>query len=143
MPCSSEKVFDLLHDYPRRLEWDTLLKEASLTRGHTMAAVGATALCVGRPFFGIVGIETAYLTFRRGVVAAVEMINRPPFFESFSASIRHRDTPTGSLLTYKFNFKARPRLMRWLLEPVMLAALRHETKQRLRALSQYLASAPR
>jgi hypothetical protein len=138
MPCSSVIVFDLLHDYSRRLEWDTLLKDARFTRGHTEAATGATTLCVGRPLFGIIGIETVYLTFTRGVVAAVNMINHPPFFHSFAASIRHEETSSGSSLTYKFTFRARPRWLRWLLEPIMLIVLRHETRQRLRALSKHL-----
>jgi Polyketide cyclase / dehydrase and lipid transport len=140
MPAKAVAVFDLLHNYSRRLEWDTLLREARLTRGHTSAGVGATALCVGKPLFGIIGIETSYLTFARGVIAAVAMINRPPFFETFAASIRHQDTESGSSLTYKFSFRARPRWLRWLFEPIMLLMLQHETRQRLKALSRFLAS---
>ncbi|WP_265594753.1 hypothetical protein [Haloferula sp. BvORR071] len=30
----SWEVFSLLHDYSRRLEWDTMLCEARLTQGH-------------------------------------------------------------------------------------------------------------
>ena len=140
MPCGSVVVFDLLHDYSRRLEWDTLLREARFTRGHTIAKTGATTLCVGKPLFGIIGIETTYLTFTRGVIAAVNMINRPPFFDSFAASIRHQDLSQGSSITYKLTFRARPRFLRWILEPIMMIVLRHETKLRLRALSTYLAS---
>ena len=76
MPCDSQRVFDLLHDYSRRLEWDTLLREARLTQGHMVAGKGATSLCVGRPLFGLIGIETRYVTFTPGSVAAVEMVNR-------------------------------------------------------------------
>lgn len=140
MPASAALVFDLLHDYSRRLDWDTLLREARLTQGHTSAAVGATSLCVGKPLFGLIGIETRYLTFNPGTVAAVEMINRPPFFETFAASIRHQETPEGSTLTYRFRFQARPRLLRFLLEPIMLLALRHETRQRLKSLARHLAA---
>ena len=142
MPSSAVAVFDMLHNYSRRLEWDTLLREARFTRGHTSAGVGATTLCVGKPFFVIIGIETSYLTFHRGVIAAVNMINRPPFFETFAASIRHEDVGKGSSLTYRFSFRARPRLLRWLFEPVMLVVLRHETRQRLKAFSRFLASTP-
>jgi hypothetical protein len=141
MPCRSAVVFDRLHDYSSRLEWDTLLREARFTRGHKVAGVGATTVCVGRPMFGLIGIETTYVTFNPGVIAAVSMINRPPFFDSFAASIRHQDTPYGSSVTYKFTFKSRPRFLRWLMEPVMLVFLRHETKRRLMALSRHLASA--
>ncbi|RYD50449.1 MAG: SRPBCC family protein [Verrucomicrobiaceae bacterium] len=138
MPCSSAVVFELLHDYDRRLEWDTLLREARLTRGCTVAKKGATSLCVGEPLFGWIGVETRYLTFVPGSIAAVEMINRPPFFEHFAASIRHEDAAEGSLLTYKLNFTARPRFLRWLLDPIMLVALRYETRKRLAALAEFL-----
>jgi len=143
MPRDSATVFALLHDYSRRLEWDTLLREARLTRGHTVSAVGATALCVGKPLFGLIGVETRYVTFTPGVVAAVRMINAAPFFETFSASIRHQDARQGSTLTYKLSFTARPQLLRWVLEPIMLACLRYETKRRLQALSLFLCRSER
>jgi hypothetical protein len=138
MPCSSADVFSLLHDYSRRLEWDTLLREARLTRGCTIAQKGATSLCIGKHLGGCIGIETKYLTFKPGEVAAVEMINDPPFFADFAASIRHTDTPTGSLATYRFQFTARPRYLRWILHPIMRCVLQFETKKRLRALSNFL-----
>jgi hypothetical protein len=138
MPCSSAEVFALLHDYSRRLEWDTLLCEARLTRGCTVAEKGATSFCKGKHLGGCIGIETKYLTFKPGEVAAVEMINETPFFEHFAASIRHTDTPTGSLATYRFQFTARPRYLRWILHPVMRCVLEFETKKRLRALSNFL-----
>lgn len=139
MPVASSKVFSLLHDYERRLEWDTLLKEARLTRGCDRAQEGATSLCVGKPLFGIFAIETRYVTFKEPELASVVLINRPPFFAKFAASIRHEDNNEGSTTTYKFQFSARPRLLRWLLEPLMLRALKAETGKRLRALSDHLA----
>ncbi|MFN0079947.1 MAG: hypothetical protein ACKVY0_26070 [Prosthecobacter sp.] len=42
MPVASAKVFALLHDYSRRLEWDTLLRDARLTQDHQQASQGAT-----------------------------------------------------------------------------------------------------
>lgn len=138
MPCPAAVVFDLIHDYPRRLEWDTLLSEARLTRGHRVPGKGATSICVGKGLLRIIGIETEYLVFQPGVLAAVKMINRPPFFDSFSASIRHEDLAEGSLVTYKLHFTARPAWLRWMLHPLMRPILRYETKKRLRALSEYL-----
>ena len=139
MSVCSAGVFKLLHDYSRRLEWDTLLKEARLTQGHTKAGVGATSLCVGKPFFGIFGIETRYVTFDPPHIAAVTLINSPPFFATFAASIRHVDNAQGSTVTYKLRFTAKPRAIRRILEPVMLKALQAETAKRLRALSDFLA----
>lgn len=138
MPCSSAVVFELIHDYSRRLEWDTLLKEARLTSDHAKAEKGATSLCVGKPFFGLIGIETRYVTFSPGSIAAVTMINQPPFFGHFSASIRHEDEGAGSKLTYKLRFLAKPWLLRWLLHPIMACALRIETRKRLQALASFL-----
>lgn len=138
MPVPAADVFHLLHDYSRRLEWDTLLCEARLTRGHTQAGQGATSLCVGRPWFGLIGIETRYVTFRPAEIAAVEMINRPPFFEHFAASIRHQDNADGSTITYKLQFAARPCWLRWILHPVMLWQLQKETRRRLVALARFL-----
>ncbi len=139
MPCASEEVFDLLHDYSRRLEWDTLLQEARLTQGHLTAGKGATSLCVGKPALGSIGVETRYLTFVRGEIAAVQMINHPPFFESFAASIRHEDCEGGSMATYKLKFTAKPAFLRWLLHPVMKVVLRYETRKRLKALAAFLS----
>ena len=48
LPASSMDVFDLLHDYKRRLEWDTLLQAAYLEDGHEAAGKGVTSVCVGR-----------------------------------------------------------------------------------------------
>ena len=138
MPQPSVVVFELLHDYRRRLEWDTLLCEARLTGGHQQAGKGATSLCVGKFFFGIIGIETEYITFARGSIAAVKMINRPLFFEKFSASIRHEDVVGGSMLAYKLQFSARPRILRGILNPVLRIFLRRETQKRLRSLSSFL-----
>lgn len=143
MPVSSADVFALLHDYSRRLEWDTLLREARLTRGHPVACLGATSLCVGRPWFGLIGIETRYVTFKPGELAAVEMINHPPFFTHFAASIRHQDNADGSLATYKLQFTASPRCLRLLLHPIMLWQLRKETHRRLDALAAFLQSRKR
>jgi hypothetical protein len=94
MPVPAAQVFNLLHDYSRRLEWDTLLCEARLTRGHTQAGPEATSLCVGRPWFGLIGIETRYIAFKPAEIAAVEMINHPPFFGSFAAPSAIRTTRT-------------------------------------------------
>jgi hypothetical protein len=51
------------------------------------------------------------------------MINSPPLFATFAASIRHEANDDGSILTYKLHFNAKPRFLSWLLEPLMLKAL--------------------
>ena len=134
----AEDVFDLIHDYGRRLEWDTLLSEACIEPGFEEAARGAVAVCRGKGLLGVITMRTEYVSFERGKVAAVKMLGQPPFFESFAASIRHRDTGDGcSEIIYKFNFRARPRLLIRLLHPPMLVLLRWETRKRLAALRRF------
>jgi hypothetical protein len=66
------------------------------------------------------------------------MLNRPLFFDSFAATIRHNDRDDGSSsIEYHYNFRARPSWLRWLLHPIMAALFRWETKRRLRSLRRY------
>jgi hypothetical protein len=139
LPAPSATVFDLLHDYDRRLTWDTLLQAAYLDDGYTRAGRGATAVCVGRKTLGGITLKTVYVTFDRPVVAAVKMINSPPFFATWAASIRHEELAGGtSRITYTFTFTARPPWLRFALEPVMRRVFVWETRKRLRALGAYL-----
>ncbi|HZN36474.1 MAG TPA: SRPBCC family protein [Pirellulaceae bacterium] len=139
IPASCEEVFDLLHDYERRLEWDSLLSEARLTGGHTRAGLGATSVCVGRRSLGGVALETEYVAFERPRLAAVKMINRPPLFASWAASIKHEPAAGGSRVAYTWTFTARPRWLAWLLEPILNRVFRRETRRRLAALAAHFA----
>ena len=143
VPAPRAAVFQLLHDYDRRLEWDTLLRDARLCPGWSRAQLHATSVCTGRLFLGGIALKTEYISFNPPAFAAVKMLNRPPFFEAFAATIRHRDTPGGgSSVEYIYHFTARPRWLRWLLHPVMDAVFRWETRKRLRSLRRYFALHP-
>jgi hypothetical protein len=138
IPAPSEAVFDLLHDYDRRLSWDTLLSAAYLTDGHSSAGLGVTSVCVGRRSLGGLALATVYVAFDRPRLAAVKLVNRPAFFDTWAASIRHEDLEGGqSRVTYTWTFTARPRWLAWLLEPVMQRVFAWETKKRLAALKRY------
>ena len=138
IPAPSTVVFDLVHDYARRLEWDTLLRAAYLEDGAKAAGKGVTAVCVGRKSLGSIALKTVYVAFERPWVAAVKMVNAPLFFESWAASIRHEDISGGeSRVIYKFQFTARPKWLRFLLEPVMKWVFVWETRKRLRALRAF------
>jgi hypothetical protein len=142
VPAPRAAVFELLHDYGRRLEWDTLLRDARLCPGWTAAGLHAVSTCTGRWFLGGIALTTAYITFRPPEVAAVKMLNRPPFFNTFAATIRHRDGTDGtsSVVEYTYHFTARPAWLRWLLHPVMGAAFRWETRKRLHSLRRFLSA---
>ena len=140
MPAGSEEVFAVLHDYERRLEWDTLLSAAYLADGHTRAGLGVTSVCVGRGMLGRIALKTVYVAFEPPRLAAVKMVNAPPLFASWAASIRHDDVgENSSRMTYTWTFAARPRWLAGFLEPVIGRVFRWETRKRLRALRDYLA----
>jgi hypothetical protein len=140
IPAPAVEVFDLVHDYDRRLEWDTLLRAAYLTDGHREAGVGVTSVCVGRRALGGVALATRYVSFRRGTVAAVEMLKPTFLFARWAASIRHVEIgPRESRITYTYSFRARPRWLAWLFEPVLAIVFRWETRKRLRALRRHFS----
>jgi hypothetical protein len=138
IPASAGEVFALLHDYQRRLEWDTMLQEAYLTDGHSCAALGAVSVCRGKKVLGGFALKTRYISFRPPHVAAVRMLNRPPLFEEFAATIRHRDLDDGcSSIEYTFHFTARPKWLRPILHPLMRLLFALETRKRLWALRKF------
>jgi hypothetical protein len=140
LPAPSTVVFDVLHDYRRRLEWDTLLRAAYLEGDHACAGKGVTSVCVGRRSLGGIALRTIYVTFQRPTLAAVKMVNAPAFFGEWAASIHHEDLSAHeSRITYKFHFSAKPRLLRFVLEPLMEIIFVWETRKRLRALRTYLS----
>lgn len=139
LPASCERVFDTVHDYRHRLEWDTLLRKAC-TVDDAAPAKGVVAVCTARWWLGGYAFRTRYVTFDRPRVAAIKLESRPPFFASWAASIRHE--PLGderSRATYTMTFTVKPRWLAFALEPVARFLFRQETRRRLRALAAHLA----
>lgn len=134
-----EIVFDLVHDYDRRLEWDPMLSQARLLNGASQADVGVRSLCIGTWRSLFLALETEYVQFERGRIAAIKLTNRPPFFLRFAATIKHDEIAVGrSRMTYIYSFLARPRLLAPLLEPVMTIFLAREIRRRLLSLRAFL-----
>lgn len=137
--ASPEEVFDVLHDYSLRLQWDTMLSEARLLAPAVEAAKGVRSLCVGTWRSAHLPMETEYVTFKRGEVAAVRLTNRPPLFARFAASIRHTALAAGgSRVTYTYSFRVRPRMLAPLLEPIVSRLLAREIRSRLEALRDFV-----
>ena len=85
--ASTETAFDLIHDYSRRLAWDSMLSEARLIDGASRAGLGVRSLCVGTRRSAYLPMETEYVSFRPGVVAAVKLTTRPALFDRFAATL--------------------------------------------------------
>jgi len=119
-----------------------LLSEAFLTDGYRQAQVGAVSVCRGKSRSGGFALKTQYVSFRPPEVAAVKLVDRSPFFDTFAATIRHQDLPGGaSSIEYTYNFTSRPKLLRFVLHPVMNAILKRETRKRLRSLCKFFQAA--
>jgi hypothetical protein len=137
--ASCQAVFETVHDYERRLEWDSMLSEARLLDGATEADVGVRSLCVGTWKSAFLALETEYVRFEPGRVAAVKLTNRPRFFEHFAATIRHDALGEArSRTTYIYSFRARPRFLVPLLEPIMKLMITREVHGRLQSLRTFL-----
>ncbi len=136
-------VFDAVHDYHRRLEWDTLLRRA-YTIDDAPPGKGVVSVCAAKWHLGGLVFATRYVSFSRPTLAAVTLV-RPYFiFDMWSASIRHKDLPaTGggpaaSELVYTLTLRCRPG---WLARPLEAVAIRlfsRETSRRLTALRDFL-----
>ena len=138
VPADVTTTFDLVHDYGRRLEWDTLLRSA-YTVDDAPPDVGVESVCTAHRYLGGLSFRTRYVTFRPPELAAVVLVGHPPLFEDWAASIRHRPLEDGrSEVVYTLTFRCRPAALARLLEPVALAAFRLETRRRLRALARAL-----
>ena len=143
----SEVVFDAVHDYHRRLEWDTLLRRAYTIDDEPLGK-GVVSVCAAKWHLGGLVFATRYVSYSRPKLAAVTLV-RPYFiFDMWSASIRHKDLPaTGggpaaSELVYTLTLRCRPG---WLARPLEAVAIRlfsRETSRRLAALRDYLDAAP-
>ena len=140
-PCQT--VFDVVHDYERRLEWDSMLSQAKLLGGANVAKVGVRSRCVGAWHSGFLAVETEYIRFERGRVAAVKLTNRPLFFDRFAATIKHEAIGKNrSRTTYIYAFSARPRPLAPLLEPIMNLLFAREIRSRLRCLQRFVEQDP-
>lgn len=137
LPAPAAQVFDLVHDYDRRLEWDTLLRRAEVV-GDAPPGPGVETVCTARWYLGGFAFRTRYVTFRRPGLAAVVLTRPVLVFATWAASIRHRDDDAGSTATYTLTFTCRPRLLAPAVEPVTRWAFGVETRRRLRALARHL-----
>ena len=134
-----ESVFDLIHNYQVRLEWDPMLASAELLDGANCAAQGVRSRCVGNWKCLWIPVEASYVSFESGKVAAVKMTNRPWFFKEFAATIRHESLgESKSKTTYIYSFESRPSWISPILDPVMNSVLSREVKHRLGSLKRYI-----
>jgi hypothetical protein len=137
--ATSDEIFDLIHDYSRRLDWDPFLREAVLLNGAKAADIGVSSRCVARRHAGGFAMETIYVSYDSPRVAAVKMTRGPFFLESFAATLRQDSAENGATrVTYRYNFSSRPRSLACCFEPLVQWVFDRETRGRLAALKRFL-----
>jgi len=137
----AQAIFDLIHDYDRRLEWDTFLKKACLLNGSTKAGRGVRTLCVARNMMGGLAMEAVYVTFNPPRVAAFAMTRGPVFFKFFAATLIQKAVAPGvTQVVYRYKFQTRPGWLSFLLDPLIEAVFSREVRSRLWGLKQVAES---
>jgi hypothetical protein len=131
--AGADELFRLSQDYDRRLEWDPFLRSASLI-GAREAGVGVRALCVARTGWAM---ETEYVSFNPPQTTAVKMTRGPWFLCGFAGSWRFEEIEPGrTRVGFRYSLGARPRVLSWLLNPVLSRSFARDTRLRLQALKE-------
>ena len=130
------EVFGLTQDYSRRLTWDPFLRRAELVGGAPAAGVGVRAWCVSRAGLGM---ETEYVSFVPPRIAAVRMTRGPRLLESFGGAWEFKSAGDGATaVSFRYQFRMRPRWLAWALEPLARRWFSWETRKRVVALQAAL-----
>lgn len=126
------ELFALTQDYARRLEWDPFLESAELLDGATAAAVGVRAWCVAH---NGLGMETEYVSFNPPRTCAVKMTRGPRLIGRFAGAWHFEEVAPGrTRVRFRYNLRARPRWLAWLLTPIVARVFARDTRKRLEAL---------
>src|SRR5262245_41272237 len=130
------EVFALTQDDSQRLAWDPFLRSAELIGGAKTPGIGVRAWCIARSGLGM---ETEYVSFTPPRIAAVKMTRGPWILESFGGAWEF--SPAGTRMTkvtFRYQFRMRPRWVAWLLEPLARRWFSWETRKRVVALQSAL-----
>ncbi|URI06914.1 SRPBCC family protein [Aquincola tertiaricarbonis] len=131
----AETLFWLSQDYQRRLEWDKYLAEAHLLGSATVGAVGVESFCRNR---GGSVLVSKYISFSPPSHAAVQMTSGPWVLRKFGGTWRFESIGERSTrVRFVYNFKARPAVLRWLVEPVIGGLYRRDMQRRLAAFKDW------
>lgn len=140
-----ERVFEAINNYGRRLEWDTLLRDAEIfdesgqrVARDTPLGAGMTVRSFGRWLSGGVVMDTIYKVCEFPH-AELEMISGPWFFKSFQAWATLEETGDGATCWKgEYKFQCRPRVLSWLIDPIVSWVFRRETRMRAAGMKRWL-----
>jgi ribosome-associated toxin RatA of RatAB toxin-antitoxin module len=129
-----EGLFDLSQDYALRTAWDPFIREMSFLDGATQAGLGVRV--TGRAYNGL-GMTVQFVSFNRPDVVAMTMTEGPWFLERFAGSWRFVPREDGTTeVIFRYVFEAKPRWLRWALNPLFARVFRRDVRARVRGLKE-------
>lgn len=140
MPASADATFEAFHNHRVRLQWNTLLAVAHMETGDSHPSIGAVSFNRGKGWKRLLAMRTRFVNYQPGKVAAAMLVEPTGLFESWAASMRHRDIEEGrSELIYSFSLTLRPPWLGVLLNPLANRLFAWEARRRFAALAVFLA----
>ncbi|NHZ83665.1 hypothetical protein F2P44_31020 [Massilia sp. CCM 8695] len=141
MPASCEVVFDVFHYHRWRARWDSLVSHTEVDGGAPCPSVGAVSENVGGGLLRALSMRTEFVSYQRPRLAAARMLGTSFPFSRWAASMKHEPAVGGgSVLVYTYNIEAGPRVLRWLIEPVVQHVFRRQTIKRFERMRAFLST---
>jgi ribosome-associated toxin RatA of RatAB toxin-antitoxin module len=127
-----EFLFDLSQDYEKRLVWDKYLAKAVLLDSNE-PVVGGKVYCEIQK--GI-GMTIQYITFKRPVQTAMEMIEGPFVLKNFSGSWRFIEVDKNQTkVIFRYNFKTK--CIPFILDKIVGTLLKTDLNKRLTMMKNF------
>ena len=141
MPASCEVVFDVFHYHQWRAHWDSLVSHTQVDGGAPCPYVGAVSANTGGGLLRALSMRTEFVSYQRPRLAAARMLGASFPFSRWAASMKHAPAEDGgSLLIYTYNVEAGPRVLRWLIEPLVHQVFRRQTIKRFERMRAFLST---
>ena len=127
-------VFDLSQDYRLRLDWDPFVRALRFEDGARGPAVGVRTWVRAK---NGMSMTVEYVTVDRPRRIAVRMISPSLLLERFAGSWSFEPIPPArTRVTFRYGFETRARLLRPLLDPVIVRRLTRDMRDRLAGLKR-------
>jgi ribosome-associated toxin RatA of RatAB toxin-antitoxin module len=127
-----ETLFSLSEDYGKRLEWDVFMKKMSFLGGATRMEKGVHTLTTA---YNGMTMETVFINVNRPYAIAMQMPQPTWFFKTMAGTWRF--TPTDDTHTqadFIYAFTTRPRLLSFIMQPLIAAILTRDMRKRMACL---------
>lgn len=139
MPADAAVVFDAFHFHRWRLRWDSLVSATQVVGGAPCPCVGAVTENQGAGALKALSMRTEFVAYAPPHLAAATMLEPAFPFTRWAASMKHRPLgPCQSVLVYVYTFEVGPRVLRWVLAPVVEWVFVRQTHRRFGRLHDFL-----